>query len=106
MQLQGELEARHSYKRIYKNTIHAGYLIAKHEGIRALQAGIIPALYFQVVLNGIRLGIYNTAKDYELIINNQGNTDVLKTAILTGTSGCVGAVLGSPFYMVNFIYSF
>ncbi|XP_017754182.1 PREDICTED: solute carrier family 25 member 35-like isoform X2 [Eufriesea mexicana] len=67
LQLQGELEARHTYKKIYKNTLHAGYLIAKHEGIRALQAGIIPALYFQVVLNGIRLG----------------------------------AVLGSPFYMVK-----
>ncbi|XP_017754173.1 PREDICTED: solute carrier family 25 member 35-like isoform X1 [Eufriesea mexicana] len=101
LQLQGELEARHTYKKIYKNTLHAGYLIAKHEGIRALQAGIIPALYFQVVLNGIRLGIYNTAKNYELITNNKGNTDVLKTAVLTGTSGCIGAVLGSPFYMVK-----
>ncbi|XP_016909274.2 solute carrier family 25 member 35 isoform X3 [Apis cerana] len=76
LQLQGELEARSTYKKIYKNTLHAGYLIAKHEGICALQAGIIPALYFQVVLNGIRL-------------------------VVTGTAGCIGAVLGSPFYMIK-----
>ncbi|CAK9815231.1 Solute carrier family 25 member 35 [Anthophora plagiata] len=101
LQLQGELEARNSYKKIYKNTLHAAYLIAKHEGVLALQAGIVPALYFQVVLNGIRLGIYNTAKKSELIINDKGNTDILKTTLLTGTAGCIGAVLGSPFYMVK-----
>lgn len=101
LQLQGELEARNRYKRIYKNTLHAAYLIAKHEGVLALQAGIVPALYFQVVLNGIRLGIYNTAKKYELITNDEGNTAVFKTIMVTGTAGCIGAVLGSPFYMVN-----
>lgn len=106
LQLQGELEARNTYKKIYKNTAHAAYLIAKHEGIFALQAGIVPALYFQVVLNGIRLGVYNTAKKYELITNDKGNTDVLKTVIVTGTAGCIGAVLGSPFYMVNPIPQF
>ncbi|XP_061938363.1 solute carrier family 25 member 35 isoform X5 [Apis cerana] len=61
LQLQGELEARSTYKKIYKNTLHAGYLIAKHEG----------------------------------------NTDIIKTAVVTGTAGCIGAVLGSPFYMIK-----
>ncbi|XP_076168294.1 solute carrier family 25 member 35 [Ptiloglossa arizonensis] len=101
LQLQGELEARNTYKKIYKNTLHAGYLIAKHEGVFALQAGIVPALYFQVVLNGIRLGVYNTAKKYDLITNKKGNTDVLSTAIVTGTAGSIGAILGSPFYMLK-----
>lgn len=102
LQLQGELEARSSYKKIYKNTFHATYLIVKHEGISALQAGIVPALGFQVVLNGIRLGSYNMAKEYKLIVNEQGNTDVLKTALVTGVTGAVASVIGSPFYMVNF----
>lgn len=100
MQLQGELEARGAYKKIYKNTFHAAYLIAKHEGILALQSGIAPALYFQVVLNGIRLGIYNTATKYGLILDSKGNTDILKTVLITGLSGCLGGVLGSPFYLV------
>lgn len=100
LQLQGELEARGAYKKIYKNTFHAAYLIAKHEGILALQSGIAPALYFQVVLNGIRLGIYNTATKYGLILDSKGNTDILKTVLITGLSGCLGGVLGSPFYLV------
>ncbi|XP_020279565.1 solute carrier family 25 member 35-like isoform X2 [Pseudomyrmex gracilis] len=101
LQLQGELEARGTYKKIYKNTLHAGYLIAKHEGILALQAGLIPALGFQVVLNGIRLGAYKSAQRYELIVNEQGNTDILRTILVSGTAGCVGAALGSPLYLVK-----
>ncbi|XP_031849294.1 solute carrier family 25 member 35 [Nomia melanderi] len=101
LQLQGELAARNSYKKIYKNTLHAAYLIGKHEGVLALQAGIVPALYFQVVLNGIRLGVYNTAKNHELITNQKGDTAIFSTVIVTGLSGCMGAVLGSPFYMIK-----
>ncbi|XP_015190199.1 PREDICTED: solute carrier family 25 member 35-like isoform X2 [Polistes dominula] len=101
LQLQGELEARGTYKKIYKNTFHAAYLIAKHEGILALQSGIAPALYFQVVLNGIRLGVYNSAKKYGIIQDSKGNTAVLKTVLITGLAGCLGGVLGSPFYLVK-----
>lgn len=100
LQLQGELEARGSYKKIYKNTLHAAYLIAKHEGAFALQAGLVPALAFQVVLNGIRLGAYKSAQRYELVIDKRGNTNVLRTALVSGIAGCVGAVLGSPLYLV------
>jgi len=105
LQLQGELEARGSYQKIYKNTVHAVYLIAKHEGILALQAGIVPALAFQVVLNGIRLGAYKSAQRYELIVDKQGNTDVLRTTLVSGMAGCVGAVLGSPFYLVIVMFT-
>lgn len=104
LQLQGELEARGAYKKIYKNTVHAAYLIAKHEGVLALQAGLVPALAFQVVLNGIRLGAYKSAQRYELIVDKQGNTDVFRTVIVSGTAGCVGAVLGSPLYLVIILF--
>ena len=100
MQLQGELEARGSYKRIYKSTFHAAYLIAKHEGIFALQSGILPALGFQVFLNGTRLGTYHFAKDHGFILNEKGEISILKTSILSGFAGTVGAIAGSPFYMV------
>ncbi|XP_014480817.1 PREDICTED: uncharacterized protein LOC106747627 isoform X4 [Dinoponera quadriceps] len=74
---------------------------AKYEGVHSLQAGLVPALAFQVVLNGIRLGAYKSAQRYELILDKQGNTDVLRTLLVSGTAGCVGAVLGSPFYLVK-----
>lgn len=101
LQLQGELEARGSYTRIYKNTLHAAYLVARHEGVLALQAGLAPALTFQLVLNGVRLGAFKTAQKYELIVNKQGNTDILRTVLVSGLAGCAGAVLGSPFYLVT-----
>lgn len=101
LQLQGELAARGTYQKMYKNTVHAAYTIAKHEGILALQAGLVPALAFQVVLNGIRLGGFHMARNYELTLNSKGETDILKTALVSGTAGSVGAVLGSPLYMVK-----
>jgi len=105
LQLQGELEARGSYTKIYKNTLHAAYLIVKHEGVLALQAGLVPALAFQVVLNGVRLGAYKSAQRYELIVDERGNTDVLRTTLVSGIAGCVGAVLSSPLYLVILVES-
>lgn len=75
-------------------------MIAKHEGILALQSGIASALAFQVVLNGIRLGSYKIGRTYGLTQNEQGQTNILKTVLLSGLAGCVGAVLASPFYLV------
>ncbi|XP_048509482.1 solute carrier family 25 member 35-like isoform X2 [Athalia rosae] len=100
LQLQGELEARGSYTKLYKNTMHAAYVVAKHEGIFALQAGFIPAIAFQFVLNGVRLGVFNIAKKHELTLNANGQTSILKTALITGCAGAVGSILGSPLYLV------
>ena len=101
LQLQGELEARGTYAKVYRNTFHAAYQIAKHEGVFALQSGIVTALGFQVVLNGTRLGSYNIAKRYELTLNANGETNILRTALVSGVAGCVGAVVGSPLYLVR-----
>ena len=100
LQLQGELEARGTYKRIYRNTFHAAYLIARHEGLLALQAGIVPALGYQMVLNGIRLGGYNLAKRYDLMLNEAGQVNVARSLLVSGGAGCVGSALGSPLYLV------
>lgn len=101
LQLQGELEARGSYKPIYRNTFHAAYLIARHEGVLALQSGLAPALVFQVFLNGTRLGSYHCAKRYGITLNERGETSVVKTALVSGFAGITGAVAGSPFYLVS-----
>lgn len=101
LQLQGELASRGTYKILYKNTIHAIYIVAKHEGILALQAGFIPAIGFQLVLNGVRLGTYNIAKKHQLTLNNKGKTSIVKTALISGTAGAVASIIGSPLYMVK-----
>ncbi|KAJ8683231.1 hypothetical protein QAD02_019023 [Eretmocerus hayati] len=101
MQLQGELLSRGSYARVYRNTFHAGYQIARHEGLLALQSGLGPAFGYQILLNGTRLGSYHCSKRYGLINNDSGETSIVKTALVSGIAGITGAVVGSPFYMVK-----
>lgn len=54
MQLQGELRARGQHAVYYKSIPHAMYTIVKHDGLSALQKGLVPALWFQLFVNGVR----------------------------------------------------
>lgn len=101
LQLQGELEARGTYKKIYRNTVHAAYVIARHEGLIALQSGLVPALFYQICLNGARLGTYHFAKRYGIILNEKNETSIVKTSLVCGFAGVCGAVIGSPFYLAS-----
>lgn len=101
LQLQGELSAKGTYQKMYRNTVHAAYVIAKTEGMFALQAGIMPAMGFQVILNGLRLGAYHAARRHGLTTNENGDANVTKTALVSGTSSAVGAVISSPLFMVR-----
>ncbi|XP_058791493.1 solute carrier family 25 member 35-like isoform X2 [Phymastichus coffea] len=77
LQLQGELEARGSYQKVYKNTFHAAYQIARHEGG------------------------YNLAKKYELILNEAGQVNVAMSLLVSGGFGCLGSAVASPLYLVK-----
>ncbi|XP_015118104.1 solute carrier family 25 member 35 [Diachasma alloeum] len=101
LQLQGELMRRGTYQKLYKNTLHAGYVVLKNEGMRGLQSGLVPAFGFQIALNGIRIGSYKFSRTYGFSLNDKGKSDLLRTALVSGTAGCCGAVIGSPFYLVK-----
>lgn len=58
LQMQGELKAKGTHPVTYKNFIHTGYLIVKHEGVFSLQKGITAAAALQLANNGLRLGKY------------------------------------------------
>lgn len=106
LQMQGELLRRGTYKVLYKNTFHAAYVIAKHEGITALQSGVRSALVFQFVLNGTKLGVFKSARSHGITVNEDGQTNIPKTIFITGAAGCFGSVLASPFYMVMKFWHF
>ncbi|GFQ97708.1 solute carrier family 25 member 35 [Trichonephila clavata] len=100
LQLQGELQSRGVYTVHYKNAFQAFYVIAKEDGIRALQKGLVPALWYQLFMNGIRLGSFDFMQKSGLI--NSGSEISFSRSIVAGAaSGCVGALIGSPFYMVK-----
>ncbi|CAM9138067.1 unnamed protein product, partial [Ectocarpus sp. 12 AP-2014] len=57
MQLQSELVLRKAgqsrqttqdYRAPYKNALHAFYKICRDEGVRGIQAGLLPGLMYQV----------------------------------------------------------
>ncbi|KAJ8683228.1 hypothetical protein QAD02_019020 [Eretmocerus hayati] len=101
LQLQGELAAPGTYRKSYSGTFQAARHIAKNEGILALQSGLGPALGFQLVLNGIRLGGYNLAKRYELTQDENGKVRVVGSLLVSAATGCLGSALASPLYLVK-----
>lgn len=105
IQLQGELQARGRYTVFYKNSFHAFYTIAKHDGLRALQSGLSPALWYQFFMNGTRLGAYHIMEDLHLTKSKDGSVNVVKSIVAGAAAGCVGAFVGSPLYLVSVPHS-
>uniref|UniRef100_A0A8C4N4Y2 Solute carrier family 25 member 34 n=1 Tax=Eptatretus burgeri TaxID=7764 RepID=A0A8C4N4Y2_EPTBU len=95
MQLQGELQSRKTHPVHYKNAFQALWVLLRTEGPRSLQAGLVPALSYQMVMNGVRLGTYSR-------VQAAGITDsAFGSAIAACASGLAGAMLASPFYLVK-----
>lgn len=101
MQLQGELQARGSYTVHYRNVFHAFYMVAKIDGIPALQKGLGPGLIYQFIMNGIRLGTYSVLKDMKVTHDRDGNLSFIRCIGAGAFSGCIGAFAASPMYMVK-----
>ncbi|CAG9865416.1 unnamed protein product [Phyllotreta striolata] len=101
MQLQGELKARGHHQVIYRNALHAGYLIAKNEGFRGLQKGLGTALMMHFVRNSTRLGLYEIWYKRGLLTDERGRTIFYRSAIASAFTGAVGAFLGSPLFLIK-----
>ncbi|AET38195.1 Oac1p Ecym_2469 [Eremothecium cymbalariae DBVPG len=104
MQLQGELSA--VGETIYKNPFQAMGLIGKTEGIRGLQKGLNCAYIYQIGLNGSRLGFYEPIRlETNKLLFSTKNPYVhqnMAVNIVAGTlSGMIGAVIGSPLYLIK-----
>jgi len=50
------LQALGTYKVHYRNVFHAFYTIARVDGVLSLQKGLVPAVIYQFIMNGLRLG--------------------------------------------------
>lgn len=101
MQLQGELQAPGTYQRHYRNVFHAFFTIGKVDGLAALQKGLGPALLYQFLMNGIRLGTYGLAESRGYLHTNEGTHSPVRSAAAGALAGVMGAYLGSPIYMVK-----
>ncbi|KAG0725833.1 Solute carrier family 25 member 35 [Chionoecetes opilio] len=101
MQLQGELRARGHYTVVYKNVFHAAYAVVKADGILGLQKGLVPALWYQVVMNGIRFGLYRRVLNSGVISKADGSVSALGCVVAGAGVGIIGGFLGSPMYLIK-----
>ncbi|XP_066296676.1 solute carrier family 25 member 35-like [Branchiostoma lanceolatum] len=101
MQLQGELKSRGTYQRHYRNVFHAFLTVGRVDGLLALQKGLVPALWYQFFMNGVRLGTYQTLDNLGLTTDKDGNVVWWRSIVAGAASGCAGAFVGSPIYMVK-----
>ncbi|KAL7420844.1 Mitochondrial oxaloacetate carrier protein [Cryptotrichosporon argae] len=104
LQLQGELvRADANVKRVYNNVWDVFRKTWRNEGIRGLQRGLMPAYGYQVLLNGSRLGFYEPVRrTFNRAIGRRADEAVFGTAITAGAvTGCIGAALGSPLFLVK-----
>lgn len=103
MQLQGELAAKGQAPRVYTGLFQGLSIITKHEGIRGIQRGLFAAYVYQIGLNGCRLGLYEPLR--HTLNEFAGYTEkdqVIPLNVVSGaTSGIMGAVTGSPFYLIK-----
>ncbi|CAG9761049.1 unnamed protein product [Ceutorhynchus assimilis] len=101
MQLQGELQAKGQHTVHYRNPFHAGYVVAKNEGIRGLQKGLGVAMVLHGVRNCVRLGIYQTLENKGFLRDSTGKTVLYKSALGSAFAGATGAFFGSPLFLIK-----
>lgn len=102
-QLQGELLKNANTKQLpYSGFYPAIRAIVKADGLSGLQKGFGPALSFQFIMNGTRLGIFQMADDLKWTC--AGDSDIRSPLLLvfwSSASGFAGAAVGCPLYMVK-----
>lgn len=118
MQLQGELQGKGTYRVHYRNVVHAAWTIARTEGLLALQKGLGPAVVYQFVMNGTRLGLYQTLVNTgftrpkaEMVAKGAGgsissgsrspSSDFARSVLAGALGGGLGGLVASPLYLVK-----
>uniref|UniRef100_UPI00398EF713 solute carrier family 25 member 35-like n=1 Tax=Pristiophorus japonicus TaxID=55135 RepID=UPI00398EF713 len=101
MQLQGELRARGSYPRLYRNAFHALALIGREDGLLGLQKGLAAAILYQALMNGVRLGAYSQLEALGYTRDQSGRVSTTCSIAAGAAAGALGAVVGSPAYLVK-----
>ncbi|CAB1120853.1 unnamed protein product [Ectocarpus sp. CCAP 1310/34] len=112
MQLQSELVLRKAgqsrqmtqvYRAPYKNALHAFYKICRDEGVRGIQAGLLPGIMYQILMNGTRLSLFAPVqKVLGVDVENKGKIGFFFRNLAAGAAcGAAGALIASPVFLVK-----
>jgi solute carrier family 25 protein 34/35 len=102
MQLQGERQAFGTYERHYRNVFHSLSTIARVEGWSGLQRGLGPGMVYAFVMNGVRLGTYQSLTNVGWTTDPSTGKPSFGRAVLAGAlAGGLGGAVASPLYLVG-----
>ncbi|KAL5598812.1 hypothetical protein BROUX41_003854 [Berkeleyomyces rouxiae] len=103
MQLQGELQTKGHQPHHYRGPLHGVSVILRHEGLRSLYRGLGTAYVYQILLNGCRLGMYESIRSTaaSVVHGDSARQSLLVNMFSGASSGVIGAALGSPFFLVK-----
>ena len=100
-QLQGERGGARKYTSVFQTFT----VLAKSEGLAGVQRGLAPALWYQVFMNGMRLGSYTSMSAR---LKERFRDDPLSPVpqylcgmAMGALSGSLGALAGNPFYLIK-----
>lgn len=98
MQLDGEASKRGgpTIGKQYANLFDAYRKIVRQEGLKGLQAGLGPAIGIQMIMNGLRLGLFEPLQRTIRDITHCQENSVLNKVVSGALSGVIGVSLSSP----------
>lgn len=95
LQLQGELQKRGTYPRLYRGFVASVVAVVRADGLCGLQKGLAAGLLYQGLMNGVRFYCYSLACQAGLSQQPGG------TVVAGAVAGALGAFVGSPAYLVS-----
>jgi len=101
LQLQGELQKQGVYTKTYKGMFHAFGVIARHEGLRGIQKGLLLAYPYTITMNGTRLGLYPTVKNLSSQITGFSSDSYVLGLVSGATTGVIGSFFANAFYVAK-----
>ncbi|XP_037270521.2 solute carrier family 25 member 35 [Rhipicephalus microplus] len=106
IQLQGELlpviaDRSARARPVYRNTLQSIYTIYRYDGVLAIYRGLLTNLGYQLLANGLRLGIYQISEDLGLTQDRNLEPSILLSALFGGVSGAIGAFVSSPLFLLK-----
>lgn len=85
-----------------RNALHGLYTIAKSEGLTGVQKGLIPGLWYQMTMNGLRLGTFQILTNLGYTTTPTGEYSIPRNIAASAVAGGLATWVGSPFYLVGF----
>ncbi len=99
MQLINIMKTKGRYSDFYRYHAKQALMNAsQNRSIASLQAGLIPTMLFQFIMNGLRLGTFSKLEDQEMLVNEDGRMLPHLNVLFNGLTTAAGTSLACPFY--------